>query len=151
MTLPDHGNPAELKTAFIFGGLYAVVLLGVAVARNYLGVTGLYGVAILSGLHDLDAITLSTARLVEQGQILSNVGWRLIVTASLANFVVKAGIVPVIGNYRLLVCIALPFGAAILGGIGLLVLWPYHQYRLFLTKSLRVCDAARSWAEPHTR
>jgi len=63
-----QGNPAELLPALIFGGLYALVLLGAAAAHDYFGPGGLYSVAVISGLHDLDAITLSTARFMEQGQ-----------------------------------------------------------------------------------
>jgi uncharacterized membrane protein (DUF4010 family) len=122
-----HGNPAELKSAFFFGALYAVVLLAVAAAQDQFGARGLYTIAALSGLHDLDAITLSTARLVDQHQAQADVGWRLILIASLANFITKGGIVALIGNRRLLGWIVLPFLAAVLGGIALLRFWPSHD------------------------
>ena len=60
---PEPANPAELKSALLFGVLYAAVLLAVAFARDRFGTAGLYTVAVLSGLTDVDAITLSTARL----------------------------------------------------------------------------------------
>jgi uncharacterized membrane protein (DUF4010 family) len=41
---PEPGNPAELKSAIIFGLLYAAVLLLVALARKYFGQAGLYTV-----------------------------------------------------------------------------------------------------------
>jgi uncharacterized membrane protein (DUF4010 family) len=70
--LLPQGNPAELVSALVFGGLYALVLLGAAAAQDYFGTRGLYSVAVISGLHDLDAITLSTARFMEQGQVERN-------------------------------------------------------------------------------
>ena len=121
--LPQR-NPAELRLALTFGGLYALVLLVAAAAQEHLGAAGLYGVAILSGFHDLDAITLSTARLVDQGRVGTDTGWRLILTASLANLVVKAALAGLVGSARLLRWIALPFGVVLLGGLALLLLWP---------------------------
>jgi uncharacterized membrane protein (DUF4010 family) len=118
------GNPAEVGTALLFAGLYALVLLGVAAARDSFGAGGLYGVAVLSGLHDLDAITLSTSRFVEQGAVGADQGWRLILTASLANLVLKGVAAAVLGQRRLLAWIVVPFAAALLGGMMLLFLWP---------------------------
>jgi uncharacterized membrane protein (DUF4010 family) len=119
-----QSNPAELLPALIFGGLYALVLLGAAVAHAYLGPSGLYSVAVISGLHDLDAITLSTARFMEQGQVEAQLGWRLILAGSLSNLVLKSAAVAVLGERSLLKWIALPYGAALLGGTSLLLLWP---------------------------
>lgn len=62
--MPSQGNPSELKSAVLFGVLYGVVLISVAASKEYLPHAGLYVIAALSGLADLDAITLSTARLV---------------------------------------------------------------------------------------
>jgi uncharacterized membrane protein (DUF4010 family) len=121
---PVPGNPAELKTALIFAGLYALVLLGVAATRDYFGAGGLFGVAVASGLHDLDAITLSTARFVEYGQVEPQLGWRLILAASLSNLVFKAAAVVVLGAHQLPRRIAAPYAAALLGGMALLLLWP---------------------------
>ena len=126
-------NPAELKTAIVFAGLYAGVVFAVAAARDWFGPGALYGVAIVSGLHDVDAITLSTAELVEHGQgaltesgaeeaIGPSLGWRLILTATLANMVVKGLIASILGGPRLFARIVLPFGIAILSGVALLLL-----------------------------
>jgi uncharacterized membrane protein (DUF4010 family) len=119
-----QGNPAELLPALIFGGLYALVLLGVAAVHDYFGPRGLYGIAVISGLHDLDAITLSTARFVEQGQLETQLGWRLILAASLSNLILKGAVVAILGERNLLKWIALPYGAALVGGMALLLLWP---------------------------
>jgi uncharacterized membrane protein (DUF4010 family) len=122
--VPSQANPAELKAALVFGALYAIVVLTIAAAQDYFGARGLYWVAALSGLYDLDAITLSTARFVDGEQLEPALGWRLILTASLSNLVTKAGIATVLGRRRLLRWIAVPYAAAILGGLTLLLLWP---------------------------
>jgi len=46
--MPAHANPAELRSALVFGVLYAIVLLAVAAARQNFGAKGLYVVAALS-------------------------------------------------------------------------------------------------------
>jgi uncharacterized membrane protein (DUF4010 family) len=87
---PQPRNPAELQAALIFGALYALVRLAVVAAEDFFGTSGLYLVGILSGLHDMDAITLSTAQLVGSEELAASSGWRVILTAALSNLVFKA-------------------------------------------------------------
>ena len=54
-----------------------------------LGGRGLYVVAGLSGLTEMDAITLSTARMSLSRSLVAAFGWRLIVIAVMANMVSK--------------------------------------------------------------
>ena len=122
--IPDPENPAELKSALIFGAIYAVVIFAIGAAREHLGSSALYGVAIISGLTDMDAITLSTARLVEQERIETAMGWRLILTASLANLVFKAVAGFVVGGSRFGLRLALVFLLGIAGGLAIIFLWP---------------------------
>ncbi|MBE0594785.1 MAG: MgtC/SapB family protein [Gemmatimonadales bacterium] len=116
--------PSELGAAIVFGLLYAAVLLGVAAAKANFGQTGMYAVAGLSGLTDMDAITLSTAQLVRSGDVGADTGWRLVMVGALANLVFKGGLVVVLGQRRLGSRIAAVFGVALVAGVGLLVLWP---------------------------
>ncbi len=122
--LPEPSNPAELKSALVFGVIYALVLLAVAATKDYFGNRGLYAVALVSGLTDMDAITLSTSRLAHQQRLDADLAWRAILVASLANLGFKGGVAAVLGSRRLLWQVALLFGLAIAGGIVLLVLWP---------------------------
>src|SRR6185295_10975160 len=121
---PEPSNPAELKSAILFGLIYAAVILAVAFAKQHFGKAGLYAVAGISGLTDVDALTLSTARLVDSGGLDSATGWRAILLATLVNLVFKAGIVAVLGSRRMLGRVALLFGAAVAGGGGIFWLWP---------------------------
>jgi len=122
--MPEQKNPSELKAALIFGALYGVVLIAGAAARTYFGESGLYAVAILSGLTDMDAITLSISQMVQQTQVDSSTGWRLILTASLANLLFKTATVASLGNRALLGRIAVLFGGAFAGGLLIIFLWP---------------------------
>ncbi|HEU5101108.1 MAG TPA: DUF4010 domain-containing protein [Roseiflexaceae bacterium] len=122
--MPEQENPAELKSALIFGVIYTVVIFAVAAAKDYFGTGGLYVVALISGLTDVDAITLSTARLAAASEIDIPISWRVILLASLANLVFKAGTVAVLGSPQLTKRIAVLFGIAIVGGLLIFWLWP---------------------------
>lgn len=105
-------NPSELPTAVLFAITYSLVLLAARAARDYFGAGGLYAVAALSGLSDVDAITLSTANLVERGQLEPALGWRLVLVAAVSNLVFKFGLVALTGARRLVVPVAAGFVAA---------------------------------------
>ncbi|MFG0305514.1 MAG: MgtC/SapB family protein [Phycisphaerales bacterium JB040] len=115
--------PSDLKAAVVFGLLYAAVLFGVAVVRDHYGELGMYAVAALSGLTDMDAITLSSAQLMNSGNLDVSTGWRLILVGGLANLLFKLGAVGVLGGRRLLRRVLVMFGVSLLFGAGLLTLW----------------------------
>lgn len=122
--IPEPANPAELKSALLFGALYALVIFAVGAAKQHLGEGALYGIAIVSGLTDMDAITLSIARMVNQTRIDPSTGWQLILAASLSNLAFKAGIAAFLGGWRFGVRLLIAFGVGIVGGLLLLFLWP---------------------------
>jgi uncharacterized membrane protein (DUF4010 family) len=122
--MPEPGNPAELKSALIFGIIYAVVTLAVAAVKQHFGSAGLYGVAVISGLTDMDAITLSLSRMVESNHLEPDNAWRLILAASLANFVFKWIAATLVGGWRFGLRLTPFFGVALLGGLALICLWP---------------------------
>lgn len=119
--MPEPDNPSELKAALIFGALYAIVLLAVAAGKHWLGDRGLYIVATISGLTDMDAITLSTSRMAARGAIESSAAWRAIVIASMANLVFKAGIVAAVGGRAIFVRLLPVFGFIFGVGVALLI------------------------------
>ena len=119
-------DPSELSAAVTFGALYAFVLLAVAVAEDRYGASGLYFVAVLSGLTDLDAITLSTAELMMAGRVTIDIGWRMILVGSLSNIFFKTVVVAALGPRGLVRQVSLSFGLAFAGGVLLLWLWPAH-------------------------
>jgi len=119
--IPDQENPTELRSAIVFGALYAGVLFTVAATREHFQQQGLYVVAVLSGLTDMDAITLSTSRLVTADRLSSDVGWRVILVAAMSNLCFKAGIIAVLGHRRLLTRTMFLFAIIVLVGCTLLM------------------------------
>jgi uncharacterized membrane protein (DUF4010 family) len=122
--MPPQQNPTELKSALFFAIVYAIVIFAVAAVRARFGDSGLYIVAGLSGLTDVDAITLSTSQLVNSGRLGAETGWRLIVVALMSNLVFKTAIVVALGHRRLLSKIGPFYGLGLGAGVLLLVLWP---------------------------
>ncbi len=86
-------NPFELRPAITFGLLYGLILLIARAAQMYLGDTGVFISAFISGLADVDAITLSVAELSGSGDISLQTAARAIVIAVMANTLVKGAIV----------------------------------------------------------
>jgi len=122
--MPVQDNPSELKAALWFGLIFAIVLLAVAAAKEHLGQGGLYVVAGLSGLTDMDAISLSTAQLVNSGILGPASGWRIILVAALSNLIFKAGMIWLLGHRQLFVRIGALYGVVIGVGTLLLLFWP---------------------------
>jgi uncharacterized membrane protein (DUF4010 family) len=122
--MAEHGNPADLRTAIIFASLYAVVVFAVAWTNTEFGNRGLYLVALVSGLTDMDAITLSTSQLVGQDRLDTHTAWRMILVAALSNLVFKGVLVAILGSRELLRLVAGAFGVMILAGGALFWFWP---------------------------
>jgi uncharacterized membrane protein (DUF4010 family) len=120
----EESTPSELKGAVMFGLLYVAVLYGVALAKEHFGTAGLYVVAAISGLTDMDAITLSTSGLVQSGHVDAETGWRVILLGGLANLIFKAGLVLVLGGKGYVRPTLAGFAAVLAGGAAILALWP---------------------------
>jgi uncharacterized membrane protein (DUF4010 family) len=99
-------TPFTLTQAAKFGLLYAAILLVVAIVADQDIEGGLYVVAALAGLTDVDAITLSMAQYAQGGA--TQIATVAIIIATLANTAVKAGMAAAIGSadYRRLILTA---------------------------------------------
>lgn len=62
------------------------------------GSSGLYMVAIISGLTDVDAITLSSLRLLELGKLQISEAVTAITLATISNIIFKLGLIFIIGS-----------------------------------------------------
>lgn len=89
-------NPFNLASAIRFAAIFAVILVAVKLAERYLPSQGMYAVAALAGLTDMDAITLSMANYArERGD--ADTAVTSIVVAAFSNTLVKAAMVTVLG------------------------------------------------------
>lgn len=84
-------NPLQLMTAIKFGLLLAAILLLSKALTAWLGDSGVYLLAVVSGLMDVDAITLSLARLAG-ADISAEVAASGILIAAVMNTLVKGAI-----------------------------------------------------------
>ncbi|MBU0751554.1 MAG: MgtC/SapB family protein [Gammaproteobacteria bacterium] len=118
LPMPEIKNPTELRTALGFGLLYALVLFLSALLQDIAGNSGIYLVALASGLTDVDAIALSSLRLHNLEKIVAEQAVIAIALAVLANLVFKTGLVIAIGGMALARHV-LPGMVAIAAGIGI--------------------------------
>ncbi len=121
---PEPKNPSELRAALTFGALYAAVIWSLAAVKEYMQGEGMYAVAVLSGLTDMDAITLSTSRLVQTQRLDGNIGWRLILTAAISNLAFKTALVAMLGQPQLLKRIVAIFSLPAVVALLLIWFWP---------------------------
>ncbi len=112
----EMNNPTEIRAALSFGLLYAVVLFAAAWLSDLVGSQGVYAVALVSGLTDVDAITLSSLRLFNLGNLQSEQTANAILLAVLANIAFKSSLATVIGGGALARQV-LPGMAAVAGGL----------------------------------
>jgi uncharacterized membrane protein (DUF4010 family) len=109
-------NPTEIRAALSFGLLYAGVLFAAAWLADLAGSHGVYAVAVVSGLTDVDAITLSSLRLFGLGNLQAGQVATTVMLAVLANIAFKSGLATVIGGASLARQV-LPGMAAVAAGL----------------------------------
>jgi uncharacterized membrane protein (DUF4010 family) len=109
-------NPFSLTAAAQFAVAFAVVLLLVKVTQFYFPSGGVYIVAGLAGLTDVDAITLSMAEYAKGNS--TTVAAIAVVIAALSNTVVKCGMVATLGGRALRGPILLTTAGIMAVGIG---------------------------------
>jgi uncharacterized membrane protein (DUF4010 family) len=123
LPMPETSNPTEIHAALTFGLLFVIVLLCAAWLSDVAGNSGLFMVAIVSGLTDMDAITLSSLRLFNLQKLSSNQAIISIALAYLSNMVFKFGMAASIGGMALAKHIVVGFLAMASGVLlGLLLL-----------------------------
>ncbi|MFW6318379.1 MAG: MgtC/SapB family protein [Halorubrum sp.] len=115
-------NPFRLRPALLFGVVFAVVLLVSEHAHEWFGTSGVYATAFLSGLADVDAMTITLSRLAAEGTISTRVATTGIVIAAVANTLVKAGLAWLLGTPRLGRLVTIVLGVVVASGLVLLVL-----------------------------
>ena len=109
-------NPLQLGVAIKFGLFLAAVLVLSEAMKEWLGHYGIYALSVASGLMDVDAISLSLARSV-QNELAAEVATMGIVLACATNTLVKGVIFAVIAGFRENIRVPLLMTAAMLPGL----------------------------------
>lgn len=81
-------NPLELKAAFLFALIFIVVLVLTNLAREYLGAAGLYSLAAVMGVTDVDPFILGLAQGASATPL--HLAAAAIVIAAASNNIIKA-------------------------------------------------------------
>jgi uncharacterized membrane protein (DUF4010 family) len=113
-------NPLNFRMALQFALLYMGVQWLVAYTMDRFGTHGTYAASVISGATDMDAITLSMARM-DQG-VDASVKVTAIILAALSNTLFKFGIVIFVGGRRLLRYVGIGFTAMLLAALAGLLL-----------------------------
>jgi len=114
-------NPFSLTSSVQFGALFAAVLLIVHFAQVYAPASGVYAVAALAGLTDVDAITLSMSEFARQEGNLSMAAGAIAI-AAISNTLVKCGMVVFLGSAAMRRRVVIATAALLLCGVGSLLL-----------------------------
>lgn len=108
-------NPFSLLAAGKFVALFAFVLLLLKLAQEHLPGTGVYAIAALAGLTDVDPVTLSMAERARTVPEQTQVAVTAIVVAAVSNTFVKAGVAAFLGR-ELMRPVLLGTGAILVAG-----------------------------------
>ncbi len=114
-------NPFSLTEASKFAAFFALVLLVMKIVQLYYPGEGVYIVAALAGLTDVDAITLSMAGYARAGD--ADVAVHAIVIASLSNTLTKCVMTAALGAPALRFPILIATAGIFLAGLGTIMMF----------------------------
>jgi uncharacterized membrane protein (DUF4010 family) len=118
----EFSNPLTLTAALQFGALYGVIIFASKALLDRASDDSLNIVGALSGINDVDAITLSTADLVENSGLDAGVGAQVVILAVTVNTLVKGGMAIALGNRKIARAVGITLGsAALLSGLSWLI------------------------------
>ena len=114
---PALGNPLSLGTAIKFAVLYSGIAFAVKAVRAQGWTESLLPLSFVSGLTDMDAISLSVARDHGQESAAPDLATRAVVLAAVSNTLLKAGMGITLGSRGLKIRLALVLGATAVVGV----------------------------------
>lgn len=96
----EFKNPFDLKEALIMGVVFGATLALITLSNRYIGDMGVYAVALLSGIADVDAIILSLSSLAKNGLSPATAQYGILI-AIISNTLAKAALVLFFGRLPL--------------------------------------------------
>lgn len=113
-------NPFELRVVLEFGLLLAVIMAAAKLLSAWAGSNGAMVLAAISGFVDVDAISISLARLAPQGLAPDSAVWAILV-AVVANSLTKIALGTAAGGFKFGKVVARGIAASLaVGALGLL-------------------------------
>ena len=117
------GNPLDLKNAVFFVILYVGISLMMYASRQWFGPAVTYLSAVIAGVTDLDAVTISTAKWAALQPEQFRQAAVIVLIAVLSNSLFKLGISLVKGAPEMRRQVLLGFGPVLLTGAAFWVYW----------------------------
>ncbi|MFQ5564723.1 MAG: DUF4010 domain-containing protein [Parvularculaceae bacterium] len=117
----ELGNPMELKPALFFAALLAIITLAANFAAAAFGESGLYGVGIVSGLADVDAVTLAVGEKAGEQGVTAAVAGSVVLAAVASNIVFKGAMAASVGGLKVGARVAAAFAMVIAAGAAAII------------------------------
>ncbi|OHD87862.1 MAG: hypothetical protein A2Y52_08355 [Sulfuricurvum sp. RIFCSPLOWO2_02_43_6] len=96
----EFKNPFDLKEALVMGLIFGATLALITLSNRYIGDMGVYAVALVSGIADVDAIILSLSSLAKNGLNPTTAQYAILI-AIISNTFAKAALVLFFGKMPL--------------------------------------------------
>lgn len=96
----EFKNPFDLKEALLMGLIFGATLAMIKLSSLYIGDMGVYAVATLSGIADVDAIVLSLSSLAKNGLNPTTAHYAIMI-ALITNTIAKISLVLFLGKFEL--------------------------------------------------
>lgn len=96
----EFKNPFDLKEALLMGLVFGATLALITLSNRYVGDMGVYAVALVSGIADVDAIILSLSSLAKNGLNPSTAQYAILI-AIISNTLAKSALVLFFGKLPL--------------------------------------------------
>jgi uncharacterized membrane protein (DUF4010 family) len=117
-----HRNPFNIMPALKFGLIFAAIVFIARIAEVLVGDSGIYLISVLTGLSDVDPITLTMSQISRDDPSKLTQATVAITLAAFANTLLKAGLAWFLGSKKFRRTILLGFGIIIAAGLlGLLL------------------------------
>ncbi len=95
-------NPFQITSALQFGIIYAVVIFITKALQHFYGEKGVFIASFISGVIDVDAITLSLSNLAKQGTLEKYIAVKSIILAVISNSIFKYIYITIFGNKEII-------------------------------------------------
>lgn len=121
VNIPKGLRPYSLQAALVFGGFLAAVGVAVPLVETYLGQEGVYVVAAVSGLADVDAITISLSNLYGNASLTLTTAAIGVLISALVNLFAKLVITLISGSPQFTCLVGAGYAVAV--GSSALLYW----------------------------
>lgn len=111
-----YRNPFSIGLAVKFGVIFAVIVFISRLSEVLFGDSGIYAISVLTGLSDVDPMTLTMSQISRDDPTKLNQATIAITLAAFANTAMKAAMAVILGSKRFRKLVLLGFGIVLAAG-----------------------------------